>query len=98
MNPIPLFLIAFLLVSAAGSLFGLRRIRPSSSARLLVGIVAILFLLSVAAGGFFGFLASFELPTPNARLPWQVGYGFLTTAALAVSGIAAMRAINVKHL
>ena len=50
--------------------------------RFCLGIVATLLL------GFctFGFLATFEEPSPRKRLPWQVGYSAI--AGCALGGLA----------
>ena len=96
MNILPLALIVFLFVSMMAVLIGLRNI-PSSSTRILFGLIAMLFLLFVTIAGIFGFLASFELPSAS-RLPWQICYGSLSGGSLLAATRIASRAFRVKHL
>jgi hypothetical protein len=97
MNLLPLVLIAFLFVLVISILFGLRKFH-SSGARLLVGLMAVLFLLAVTSASVFGFMATYELHPEAARRPWQAGYGLLAGSALIAMVRTASGASKVKRL
>lgn len=95
MNFLPLILITVLFFAVIAVLVGVRRTH-SSGARLLVGLMAILFFLAMASASIFGFMAAYELQPDAARLPWQAGYGILAGSSLVatvrtVAGAARLR-------
>jgi len=45
-------------------------------------IVGALLLLAIMAFCIFGFMATFE-PSDQPRLPWQIGYAFVSIICLA---------------
>ncbi|MEA3207781.1 MAG: hypothetical protein QOE70_838 [Chthoniobacter sp.] len=47
--------------------------------------MAILGLVILALLCGFGFLASYELTSAAARLPWQIGYGLVATVSLVTA-------------
>ena len=64
----------------------------SSAMKIVLRLIAIVVLFCVAAFCAFGFLASYELASAMARLPWQIIYGL--GGGMALVGVAR----NVQNL
>lgn len=62
--------------------------------RIFTVIILAIILALVLAFSMFGFLASYELTTPLARLPWQAAYAFLGLSSAAAIGQSIRRALR----
>ena len=74
--------------------FARRRVASAipSTMKVFLRLIAIMVLFCVAAFCAFGFLASYELASAIARLPWQIIYGL--GGGMALVGVAR----NVQNL
>ena len=54
--------------------------------KFILQVTGAVALLGIAGFCVFGFLASYELSSAAARLPWQIGYGTVGLIALGLAG------------